>query len=130
VLPGVGSQKALGYAGAGQTITAGMPLCIDPTLATPNLYIAIASSTVLYATVVGLALNGGGPGQPIEYLTAGLITIGATVVIGTPYCLSLNSGKIGVWADLVSTNWVVLLGFASTAAVIPVNILNTNIQHA
>src|SRR6478735_1866171 len=52
------------------------------------------SATVAAKTAGGIALNGGAIGQPVTVLTGGPVTIGATMVLGTPYYLSDAPGGI------------------------------------
>lgn len=67
---------------------------------------------------VGIALNGCSDGQPITVLTAGDITIGATVVAGTCYFVSATAGGICPHADLVTGNRARFLGIGSTTGII------------
>jgi hypothetical protein len=81
--------------------------------------------------VAGIALNGGAAGQPGSIQTRGLITIGATVVVGTVYVLSAAAGGgIAPEVDLTTGNYVTIIGVATTAAVITMNLLTTSITHA
>lgn len=81
VLKGTGASITSGTCGA-VAITAGQAVYLDSTTATLLLSDHGASGT---ARCDGIALNSAGVGQPVQYLTAGNITIGATVSIGEPY---------------------------------------------
>lgn len=102
---------------AGATITAGQAVYVD---GSNTWQLAQCDGTAVEAGsgTFGIALHGATSGQPLAVQTAGLITIGATVVAGTPYVISTTAGGIAPFADLASTNRVTYLGFASTTAII------------
>ena len=83
------------------------------------------SATAAVRRAIGIALNGAANGQPLAYLTAGPITIGATLVAGTAYYLSDTPGGICPVADLTTGEYPVLLGLATSTTV-----LNVSIQEA
>lgn len=121
VLKGTGAVTAAGVAGA--TITAGVPLYIDT--ANGNvLKPADANVTLLTATVAGIALHASLTGQPIVYQTAGVIAIGATVVLGMPYCVSIAVGLIRPISDVASTEFLSIIGIATSVTDITLGIVN------
>ena len=124
VIPGADAQITRGTAGA--TITAGMVVYKD-TAASDVLKAADANASALTAVVAGIALNGGSTGQTILYQTAGLITIGATVAAGKPYVLSATAGLVAAGADLTTGWYASYLGYATTTAVINIQINNTGV---
>lgn len=71
----------------------------------------------------GIALNGAAVGQPVAVLTKGSITIGAAVVGGTAYYLGGTPGAIVPVADLTTGDRPALLGMATSATVLYVDIL-------
>lgn len=102
---------------AGETVTAGQ--VVYQKLSTDSRYYkAQADGTAEEATVAGFALNGAAAGQPLRIQTAGPITIGGTVAVGTPYVVSATAGAICPFADLVSTNKVSYVGNGQTAAIL------------
>jgi|SRR6185437_11241265 len=111
---------------AGVAITAGESLVA---LASDGGKLHLAKGdTTLNAACVGVALNNAAAGQPVFYQAVGLITIGGTVAIGTPYVVSAaNGGGIAPWSDLVSTNKVTFLGYATTAGILNLNIQATGV---
>lgn len=127
VVKGTGASTATGI--AGEAITAGQPLYID---ATDNgeLKLADANDTAAKAAIAGIALHAASTGQPITYQTSGEITIGVTVAVGTLYVVSATAGGIAPIADLVSTNYVSVIGIAKTAAILTLGLNNTGIQKA
>jgi hypothetical protein len=80
VLEGSTGQRRNGVAGA--TITAGMPLYADASDG-GKLKPADADASAAAATVVGIALHAAADEQPIAYCAAGLINLGATLVVGS-----------------------------------------------
>lgn len=100
---------------AGVTILAGEALYLDSV--TNTLKLAVATSAAA-AAFVGIALHGAAAGQPITYITGGLLTIGATVALGQVYCVSATAGKICPYGDLVSTNFVSIIGIPTTTAIL------------
>jgi len=125
VVPYANEQTAVGV--AGETITAGQVVYLNST--TGKLMKADAD-TAAESVCKGIALNGGALNQPIKYQYGGEITIGATVAVGTVYVVSATAGGIAPLADLTSGDYVSILGVASTAARIKLNIFNSGIAVA
>ena len=115
--------KVTGVAGA--TITAGQPLYLDSTVNT--LKLAQSDGTAAEADAVGIALHAAGSGQPVTYAGHGTtLNIGATTAKTTTYMVSATAGGIAPQADLVSTNKIVRLGYATaTTGEFVVDIKNT-----
>jgi hypothetical protein len=55
--------------------------------------------------------------------TAGPMNLGATLTVGLPYCCSATKGKICPYSDLTTGDYPTLLGFATTTALINVDIV-------
>lgn len=89
--------------------------------------LAQADGTSAEADAVGIALNGAGTGQPVTYAKHGaVINIGATTSKATAYVVSATAGGVAPQADLVSTNKIVYLGYATaTDGSFVLNIKNT-----
>ena len=79
------------------------------------------------AVCVGICVNAAETGQPVLYVSAGDITIGATVQTGTIYVVSANAGKIAPVDDLVSGNHVSVLGVAKSTTQLTLQLWNTAI---
>ena len=77
-----------------------------------------ASEMIRKAT--GIALNGGGVGQPVRVLLSGLCTIGGTMTAGVAYYLSDTPGGICPVADIGSGEYSCLVGIATTTAILDV----------
>lgn len=118
VLPGTGAKTKTGISGG--TLTAGAAIYEDET---DSKKLKLADADALASSVVkGIALNGASAGQPVSYLTEGLITIGGTVTIGVPYFLHTTAGGIGLLGDLTAGDYVTYLGTGISATQIDVMI--------
>ena len=124
VVAGGNARKTDGTAGA--TITAGQVVYREA--ATGQIKLADCDSATAEArSPLGIALNGAASGQPVEVLTSGNITIGATVTQGVGYYLSPTAGGICPVADVLSGDYPVFLGFATSASVIRVGIVEAGV---
>ena len=112
VVPGTGASIIAGI--LGETVTAGQALYLKAT--DGRLWKSQSDGTVAEATCVGVALNGGGAGQTVGYVANGTMTIGATTVKTTTYVVSALAGGICPQADLVGTNNICVVGWATDVA--------------
>jgi hypothetical protein len=123
VIAGTGATKKLGTAGA--TITAGKVVYLDSDgnhkLADNN------SATAALRSPAGIALNGAADGQPLIVLTAGPVTIGATLTAGVAYYLSDTPGGICPVADLATGEYAVIIGIATSTTVLNVDIQESGV---
>jgi hypothetical protein len=118
VVAGAGSTKRSGTAGA--TVTAGQVVYLDS--ATNTLKLADNdSATAAVRSPVGIALHGATANQPLTYLSAGPITIGATVAVGDVLCLSSTAGGICPAADIAAGDYNTIIGIATSTTVVDVN---------
>lgn len=101
---------------AGASVTAGQPVYLDA--ATNTWKLADANGSAATAEALGVALHAASSGQPLAVQTAGDITIGATVAVGTIYVLSATAGGIAPSADGATGWYTTILGVATTAAII------------
>src|SRR6266576_2259298 len=110
VVSGSGADIVHGVAGA--TITAGQVIYKEA--ATGLFKLADNNSGTLEAQIpYGVALHASLANQPLSVQKGGPITIGATMTAGLGYYLSTNAGGICPVADVVTTDRVVSLGFAT-----------------
>lgn len=95
---------------AGVAIVAGQVIYIDGS----NLFqLGIVSSSI----TPYMALNGGVAGQPITAIATGTVDIGTALVQGLPLFVSPTAGSVSdAIADIVSPNYVNVLGYPSTTA--------------
>lgn len=110
----------------GEAVTQGMSVYLKSS--DSKYYKAQADGTAEESTVAGIALSSCSTNQLGAILTSGTLTIGGTVVKGTPYYVSTTAGGICPFGDLGSTNYVSLIGFATTTGIISVSLNPTGIQ--
>lgn len=120
VVAGSTAKKAVAV--AGETITAGQVVYQD---ASTGKYLKADndSATAGVRAPVGIALHAASLNQPLSIVTAGPVTIGATVTAGVAYYLSSTAGGICPVADLGSGDYPVFLGFATSASVLTVDLV-------
>jgi hypothetical protein len=99
----------------GATITAGKAIVKDPAT---NKYVLADNNHATAALRVhdGIALNGGGDGQPGDMQVGGDINMGATLTPGVSYWLSDTAGGVCPYADVGSGERAVLVGVATSAS--------------
>lgn len=114
---------------AGETIAAGQAVYQDAADAN-KLKLAHAAGAVELAAVRGIALHGSLANQPLRIQTGGVITIGATLVLGEPYFLSQNAGGICPSADLGGSEFVSFIGIATTTGQLTLQFINSGVEHA
>jgi hypothetical protein len=102
---------------AGETVTPMMPVYKH----TDREYHKAANTSAILADCKGLVIGYGEDGVAIEIATAGLITVGATLVVNTAYCVG-SSGRIMPISDLASGKFGTFLGWATTTAVLDLQI--------
>lgn len=125
VIAGANAQRASGTAGV--AITAGQLIYKD---SVTGKYLLCDNNAVDVNArkPAGIALNNAALNQPIDLLTSGDITIGATVVAGTDYFLSTAAtGTICPRADVTSGMNVCLIGLAKSTTVLAVDIQNPGV---
>lgn len=105
---------------AGGTVTAGQLVYKDT--ADSDEYKAADADAQATAALAGIALNGGADGQPIDVLTSGNINPGGTVTVGEVYCVSTTAGGIAPHSDLLTGDFVSILGIGTTTSNIKVDI--------
>jgi hypothetical protein len=123
VAKGSGASTAQGVAGA--TITAGQVVYLDS--ATSTYKLADANGAAALRSPVGIALHAALSGQPLQILTGGLITIGATLVAGTVYVLSGTAGAIAPAADVVTGWYLTIVGVPVSTTVLKVAFLESGL---
>lgn len=109
------SSKGLVASGiAGATIVAGNTLYVDT--ATSTLKLADSNGTTPANSLTGMALNGGGSGQPISYVTSDAsLNIGVSVTSGAVVYLSDTPGAVtATYSDIAAASTVIVLGVGNT----------------
>lgn len=111
---------------AGEAITQGQP--VYRKASDGKLYKADANVTSAEAEALGIALSAGASGQYITYWSEGTINLGATLVVGTIYIVSVNAGGIAPISDLATSSWVTILCYAETTSVAKMLLTVTGVQ--
>lgn len=112
---------------AGETLTQGVLVYLKA--ADERFWLAHCETSSATADMVGIALNAASAGQAVRVMTAGTITIGATVAVGTLYLLS-TSGLIMPHGDIATSDWISFLGSGSTTTKIKLGIHISGVQKA
>jgi len=123
VLAQAGSTKSEGI--AGESITAGET--IYKASATGKIMKADASDEA-GSKALGVALNNAALDQPVDFVTAGKLTAGAAVDVGTVYAVSATAGGICPVGDLVAKDYVTILGVGVNATTINLTIIPSGVQ--
>lgn len=126
VVSGTGQRRFSGS--AGETIAAGKSIVLDPTshkymLADSN------SATAALRTPDGIALNSASLNQPVNGMSEGDLTLGATLVANTPYYQSDTPGGICPIADVGAGEYLCQIGIAKSASVLSVAIRATGVAN-
>lgn len=117
VVAGSGARTVDGTAGA--SVTAGQVVYLDSSTNTYKLA-DCDSATAAVRSPDGIALHAAASGQPLEVLTRGPVTIGATMTAGVAYYLSPNPGGICPVADVLSGDYPTIIGIATSTTVLDV----------
>ena len=119
VVPGTGAVLSQGL--AGEAITAGQAVALNPTT---NTYFKADNdnATTALRTPAGICVVGANSGGPLLFQTAGELTIGATLTPGVPLFVSATAGGICPLADLTTGRTVQQLGLSKTAAIFTVQL--------
>lgn len=122
VLKSTSARTETGTAGA--TITQGQVVYLDA--ATTGEWLLADNNAATAAArgsgKIGIALNGAADGQPLTVQLEGDITVNAVLTAGTAYYLSDTPGGICPLADLLTGEYVVLLGVAKSTTVLHLDI--------
>ena len=122
---GVSSVEQVTY---GDTVTQGLVLYEDA--ADSNKYKKAVNNTATLAAAKGIALTPGVSGEKGYVVKSGEIDLGATLAVGMRYYVSNTAGAICPSADIGTGEFVTLLGIATTAACLKVNINASGIASA
>jgi len=117
----------------GNVITAATPIIQGEmvSLDTAGKAIKANCTDIELAKFEGIALNSAETSQPLSVLKSGKIELGVgSTVQGETYYLSATDGKIMPSADLVSTNFVSVIGVAYDVSSINITPIITGITKA
>ena len=117
----------------GEAVTQGMPLYKS---GSDSKYYQSDASAEATAKCEAIALT---PGSADDYgviaLPASepdfaLVDIGATLTVGEPYAVSATKGAIAPVGDLLSTEWVCIIGVAKTASLLDFQVITPSAAKA
>lgn len=103
----------------GASVTQGMPVYEDTA---DGEYKAADADALATAAVVGVALTPGGDGQAGIIATSGGIDVGATLTVGALYGISSTAGAIAPIGDLGTGKYETVLGRATAANTLQLDI--------
>ena len=118
------SSAVIKYGVAGETITAGQVLYVEPV--TNLMKLCDANSTAAIATAAGIATNGASVNQRVYYCTedTGGFAIGATILSGDTLWTSGTAGGITkTAADNVNPVYATVLGVMTSTTLARINIV-------
>ena len=104
---------------SGASIAAGEVVYLD---SATNTYKEAINTSEAAAAATGIALTTSFTGQPVVIQTSGTMTFGGTVVVGEVYMVSGTAGGIAPEADVVSADYVTLLGVGISATQVKLNV--------
>lgn len=93
-----------------------------------GLLLSFNSGTAAQAASVGIAANDAAVGQPISYVKTGKVDLGATLSIGKVYCAGAAAGGIAPVDDVLTGDFVTILGVASTTALLIMGLNVSGVQ--
>ena len=119
---------------AAVAINAGEFLYLDPLTSKLKLAIAGDAGTLTEATVVGMALDDAGIGQPVRYATSGTVTAtaGAAFVAGAATAiliLSATAGKCCIASEFAESRYLTVIGWVTSPTTFVLNIVRTNTEY-
>lgn len=112
VIPASGYQFQDGT--AGEAITRGQAVYLKAS--DSKWWKSQHDGTAAEAGVVGVALQDAGAGQPLRVQTGGSLAFGAILTVGEIYCVSATAGGICPYSDVGNSDYVCLIGVASTTS--------------
>lgn len=118
---------------AGAAIAANQSVYLDTTQTPPKWELADADAVASAGRDgLGIALNAAADGGHLRVaVSEGELTMsGATLVVGQAYVVSATAGGIAPYSDLLSGDYVSILGVASAATKLKLNIWATGVAKA
>ncbi len=111
---------------AAVAITAGDAVYVD---SSGTLDLCENDQTATEAACAGIALNDAAIGQPVVYQVSGSINIGATLTAGEVYVVGAAPGAIAPVADVIATEFMTVLGVATSTSLLSLGILPSGVAH-
>lgn len=123
-----GNNVAFALVQAGEAVTQGQP--VYQSTSTLKYLQTDANDTAAKAVAAGIALTPAASDGYFILARSGPVNLGATLAVGTLYAVSATKGAICPVADLGSSEYVTLLGIATTTALLDLRISVSGIQKA
>lgn len=120
------TDTRVGVFTAGEAITQGQPVYLSST--DSKYYQCDANDGAAKAEAKGIALTPASADGAFVLVSDGLLNLGATLTVGQVYVVSTTKGGIAPVGDLGSTHYTTILGVATTAALIDLNIQISGVQ--
>lgn len=96
-----------------------------------KFYLAVADDAdTAKAIIKGVATNSAAANQTISYQVMGTINLGSVLTTGTAYILSKTPGKMQAMSNYGPDQTLSIVGSASSASAMMLNIVNTGIRSA
>ncbi len=108
---------------AGVALAAGQMVYKDA--ADGKLKLADSDAAAALRECVGMMLNSGANGHPVDIMDDGVVTLGAILTPGVIYVLSDTPGGIMPAADLETGDYVTIVGVAVSTTQLKLKIWNT-----
>ena len=99
----------------GESVTQAQPLYL---YTTDNKYYKADADVLATSKAAGIALTPASTDGYVLMATDGLVNLGATLTVGQVYVASTTAGGIAPYSDLATGDYVTLLGVATTAALL------------
>ena len=109
---------------AGEAITQGQPVYLSGN----KYYKADNNASASTAAAAGVAITPAATDGYFIMATRGTVNLGATLVVGTAYCVGPTAGQVNPVADLVAGDYITLLGIAITTSTLVLTITPTGVQ--
>lgn len=114
-----GTGATISQVQAGEAVTQGMPVYRK---SDSKYWKADANQTSEVAAAVGIALTAAAIDGYFVMVSAGKTDLGATLTVGETYVVSATVGAIAPIGDLTTADYVTILGVASAADTLELNI--------
>ena len=106
---------------AGETLTPGQAVYLK----TDGKYWKADAGAILTASAVGITLTDAIADQEVVVARSGKVDLGATLTVGTVYVVSGTAGGIAPVGDTPSSEYLTILGWATAADELLINIVAT-----
>jgi hypothetical protein len=111
---------------AGEAVTQGQSVYLKAS--DQKWYKADANASSATAAASGLVITPAATDGQAIIARSGLVKIGGTVAVGTPYCVGPVAGEIVPYSDLTTGDYVTFIGTAATTSTINLSFDATGYQ--